>query len=170
MSETSLVPRYDWFQNGEHVCITLYVKAVDPEQSKITIETDKITAVLFSAEACRIYEKTWHLAHCISVDQSNVTYSVSKVEIKLIKENNGLIKKKEKGSNLDLSNDSDEEAVQEGDVLTFFRQIYQNADEDTRRAMMKSFVESKGKVLSTDWKKVSTEPVRYEEERSANKT
>nr|KJB18798.1 hypothetical protein B456_003G069500 [Gossypium raimondii] len=41
----------------------------------------------------------------------------------------------------------------------FSRDIYQDADEDTRRAMQKSFVESNGTVLSTNWKEVGAKKV-----------
>ncbi|GMJ06495.1 ENHANCED DOWNY MILDEW 1, ENHANCER OF TIR1-1 AUXIN RESISTANCE 3 [Hibiscus trionum] len=41
----------------------------------------------------------------------------------------------------------------------FFREIYQDADEDARRAMQKSFVESNGTVLSTNWKEVGVKKV-----------
>ncbi|KAK1326144.1 hypothetical protein QJS10_CPA01g02268 [Acorus calamus] len=40
-----------------------------------------------------------------------------------------------------------------------FRGIYQDADEDTRRAMLKSFIESNGTVLSTNWKEVGAKKV-----------
>ncbi|KAA8915832.1 hypothetical protein TRICI_002042 [Trichomonascus ciferrii] len=36
----------------------------------------------------------------------------------------------------------------------FFEKLYANADEDTRRAMMKSYIESNGTSLSTDWDSV----------------
>ncbi|KAI1176072.1 oxidosqualene:lanosterol cyclase [Nemania sp. FL0916] len=50
-----------------------------------------------------------------------------------------------------IDDGDDEEASKEGDVNNFFQQIYKDSDEDTKRAMMKSFIESNGTALSTSW-------------------
>ncbi len=56
------------------------------------------------------------------------------------------------GENDDVSIDDDDD---EGDqVHGFFKKIYANADPDTRRAMMKSYQESNGTALSTNWAEV----------------
>ncbi|KAK4601469.1 hypothetical protein RGQ29_010861 [Quercus rubra] len=44
-------------------------------------------------------------------------------------------------------------------VNRMFQDIYLNADEDMRRAMSKSFMESNGTVLSTDWTDVGSKKV-----------
>lgn len=41
----------------------------------------------------------------------------------------------------------------------FFQKIFGDADEDTKRAMMKSYSESGGTTLSTNWDEVKKAPV-----------
>ncbi|KAH0293896.1 SGS-domain-containing protein [Aureobasidium namibiae CBS 147.97] len=49
----------------------------------------------------------------------------------------------------------DEEDDEGGDPVNgFFKKLYAGADADTRRAMMKSFSESNGTALSTNWEEV----------------
>jgi ABC-type transporter MlaC component len=52
--------------------------------------------------------------------------------------------------------DSDEE---ESDVNSFFKKLYKNATPEQQRAMMKSFTESSGTSLSTDWNDVKSRTV-----------
>ncbi|KAI1760198.1 SGS-domain-containing protein [Hypoxylon sp. FL1150] len=53
--------------------------------------------------------------------------------------------------NWDKLEDPDEENAEEGDVNSFFQKLYQGADENAKRAMMKSYIESNGTSLSTNW-------------------
>lgn len=47
-----------------------------------------------------------------------------------------------------------------GDAVdSFFKKLYAGSDPDTRRAMMKSFYESQGTALSTNWEEVGKQKV-----------
>ncbi len=46
------------------------------------------------------------------------------------------------------------------DVNGFFKELYANSTPDQQRAMMKSFTESNGTALSTDWNDVKTHTVK----------
>lgn len=59
-------------------------------------------------------------------------------------------------SKVDLSDEEDENS---GSADAFFKKLYANADPDTKRAMMKSYMESNGTALNTNWEDVSKAPV-----------
>lgn len=61
-----------------------------------------------------------------------------------------LFEKPAEGAKKDM--DSDDEG---DDINKFFKQLYKNADPDVRRAMVKSYQESNGTALSTNWAEVS---------------
>lgn len=69
--------------------------------------------------------------------------------------------KKKEGGKDDAGDESDgaesvDSDIGGGDpVDSFFKKLYANADPDTRRAMVKSYVESQGTSLSTNWGEVS---------------
>lgn len=61
---------------------------------------------------------------------------------------------KSKWDSFDPDADDGETKKAEPDINDFFKRIYANANEDTKRAMLKSYQESGGTTLSTDWSKV----------------
>jgi suppressor of G2 allele of SKP1 len=55
--------------------------------------------------------------------------------------------------------EDDGDEAQQGDVNYFFKKLYAGADPDAQRAMMKSFTESNGTSLSTNWADVKDRTV-----------
>lgn len=53
-----------------------------------------------------------------------------------------------------IAQDDDEEE-NNADVDSFFKKLYQNSTPEQQRAMMKSYTESNGTALSTDWSSVA---------------
>jgi len=58
-----------------------------------------------------------------------------------------------------VGDDQDEEATEPDD---FFKKLYQDADPNTKRAMMKSYQESGGTALSMDWSDVSSKTFKVD--------
>ncbi|AFN83050.1 skp1 G2 allele suppressor-like protein [Encephalitozoon romaleae SJ-2008] len=65
------------------------------------------------------------------------------------------------GSKETTENDSEDE--ENTSVMDLLRKIYQRSGEDVRRAMEKSFYESEGTVLSTDWDQVKSKKITRED-------
>ncbi|KAJ2901514.1 hypothetical protein MKZ38_001742 [Zalerion maritima] len=58
--------------------------------------------------------------------------------------------------------DDDDDEVEKSNPDAFFKMLYQNSSPDQQKAMMKSFTESNGTALSTDWNDVSKRTVPTE--------
>jgi len=55
--------------------------------------------------------------------------------------------------------EEEEKKAGDGDVNDLFKQIYANSSEEVRKAMNKSYSESGGTCLSTNWEEVSKKKV-----------
>lgn len=153
--------REDWYQNTDSVTVTIYAKNVKDE----TVEFSS-NAVAVSFPSAGNSEYSYNLDPlCGEIDPEASKYKVygTKVEITLVKKEPGKWASLEgnaapstealaypssakKAVNWSNFNVKDEEEPEE-----FFSKLYKDVDDDTRRAMMKSYVESNGTVLTTNW-------------------
>ncbi|KAG7661670.1 SGT1 [[Candida] subhashii] len=166
--------REDWYQSNDEVIITIYAKGVKEEKLKVDFEK---RAVSISFPSGSNSEYNYHLDPLfdeIDPEQSKYKIFSTKLEIQLKK------KEAKKWSSLEAEleeignkQDQDESTpeypssskkkvnwnkfkVDDDDnepssTNSFFEKIFKDVDEDSRRAMMKSYVQSNGTVLTTNW-------------------
>lgn len=128
------------------------------------------------------YELNLNLSHEINPERSSFKVMTTKIEIKLCKVSAGkwsvLEKKSDEASEKEkpptyptsslakhdwnklekeLEKEADKDA--DSDVNGLFRKIFRDGDANLQRAMMKSFQESNGTVLSTNWDDVKKKTV-----------
>lgn len=126
-----------------------------PDKCRFEVLSTKVEIRLVKTEAIN-WPSLEYSKEVVAVTHANVSpvlkkpsYPSSRPRTKDWDKLEALVKKEEKEEKLD------------GDaaVNKLFGDIYKSADEDMRRAMMKSFVESNGTVLSTNWQDVGSKKV-----------
>lgn len=188
-------PRMDWYQSGDVVSVDLFVKNVDKAASVVEIGEKRIFARLVR-EGMEDYTLDRELFDSIIPGESRWSASKYKVEIKLKKTSSSQWKELSAASNTNaptsglestaavpkptvapaagknwdaIVEDELKDAKDDDGPMSLFKSIYAGADEDTQRAMMKSYQESGGKVLSTDWKDVGSRKVEWNEDKDKEK-
>jgi len=182
---------HDWYQTETHVVIEVRAKKLREEQVEVDFSSTALNVSIqfpecVSSDASN-YQLNLNLSNRIMPEQSSYKLLSTKVEVKL-KKNEGIrwnalegapsiptadvsvqkppsYKTRKGGKEWDkidsfLENELEYLKVNQdaGDV---FSMIYKDADENTKKAMNKSFQESGGTVLSTNWDEISkkkTEP------------
>ncbi|KAK0045984.1 suppressor of G2 allele of SKP1 [Biomphalaria pfeifferi] len=177
--------KYDWYQTHTHVVITVLLKNITKENLTVESENRKLKVVI--KEPAATLELL--LAHQIDPHQTSFKILSTKIEIKLKKCEGILWSKLEgqpdsedrispvaegvpayPSSSLShrdwdkiaqqvTEEEKDEKLEGDAALNQFFQKIYADASDETKRAMMKSFTESGGTVLSTNWSEVGSKKV-----------
>ncbi|GAX25318.1 suppressor of G2 allele of SKP1 [Fistulifera solaris] len=189
-------PRYQYYQSDKFMTISILEPNLNSEHVKVDFERQRLYVTIvkagkeFQLIAGPLYDE-------IDPSESKIQYKPEKVLLKLRKVNEyewkelmGNESKKGTASTTksatqpkvrpyaspkdwgtiekSIQAEEEKETPQGDDAMNkLFQQIYANADEDTRRAMIKSYQTSGGTVLSTNWDEVSKKD--YEKERTAPK-
>jgi len=162
--------RHDWYQSETKVVITVLLKNAAEKNYAVEISPNRVH---MTADG---YELDLKLLHPIVVERSSHKAFSTKVEITLAKETgirwDNLEEKavvaaappKPKAKNWDQLVSEEEkidekEAKGEAALNNLFKKIYSTSSPEVQKAMNKSFSESGGTVLSTNWNEVGKEKV-----------
>jgi len=173
----------EWYQSSTHVFVTLFAKNVEKDSCKVEFKDQELAISFpFPGSTDEEYSADLELFDAVVPAECRCEVSKVKVELSLAKRNAGLqwrdlersedtaagpdqpaypTSSKQKRDWSQIDRDIDAELKQEkpgGDeaLNKLFKEIYDRADDETRRAMNKSFQTSGGTVLSTNWGEVAS--------------
>ncbi|BES98898.1 Suppressor of G2 allele of [Nesidiocoris tenuis] len=164
-------PKFDWYQSESQIVLTLFVKKVKPEpESSVIFGESQIVAKLTAEPGLRI-EKTFKLEKQVKPRGCSYKIFPSKVEIKLAKFDGShwprleavpeveKAQSKSQPRNWDRVVNELDDKTDESDLAQLFQKIYEEGSDEVKKAMNKSFVESGGTELNTNWGAVGHDKV-----------
>lgn len=163
--------KYDWYQREEDIIITLFVKIINKENVNIKFTDDSVSISLTDDKNAI---KNLHLVlhDCIRSPECSYKIHTTKVEIRLKKLKNILwsnLEKKKLDCNVKQQINWDKIVNSETagdetntDISKFFQKIYSDGSDEVKKAMIKSFYESRGTVLTTNWNEASSQEVNIQ--------
>ncbi|KAJ2822938.1 Cochaperone protein [Coemansia furcata] len=176
--------RHEWYQNDEFVILEVFIKRVQKDAAVVEFSEQGVSLSVKMPTGADNNHDFEPLMHAIVPKESTYEILSTKIEIRMKKASVGLkwdcleqseaqrlakaagkasLSSSRQGVSWDViaANAEKETKLKPGEqsVNQLFQSIYKDADEETRRAMRKSYVESNGTALSTDWKTVSKGPV-----------
>lgn len=169
----------DFYQTPTHVTISIFVK--NQSRKNITVEFEKKSLdVNIKIDTNRYYNLYLDLFGEIMPSESKIEILTTKVDIKMKKLLSGMwnsleappeglekepVKRPKYPSssknpvNPDEINVEDDKKTGDAALMDFFQKIFANSNEEQQRAMNKSFWESGGTSLNTNWKDVANKTI-----------
>ncbi|WFD19263.1 hypothetical protein MCAP1_001486 [Malassezia caprae] len=162
MATASPLPRHDCYQTTDKVVVSVYVKNQAADQVQVALQGSELVV--------RAPDATCAVALPAPVrDVCDVRVVPTKIEVTLTKGTsaaapppNTAPRRASKWDHLDVDEDAPPTGSGDAELQAFFQKLYADADPDTRRAMVKSFQESGGTALSTNWDEVGRKTMQVQ--------
>ncbi|KAJ3303013.1 Leukotriene A-4 hydrolase [Kappamyces sp. JEL0829] len=181
-------PRHEWYQSDSHVMISVFAKQVKDVQVELVdrsctltlslganrefqvefdplwddVEGPATTQVLSTKVEVKLAKKRmglrWNDLLGSAASQEPATLMTVPANAGAAHEYPSSSKKKKNWNQLDKSVEEDKVEGEQA-LNKLFKDIFANGSEETKRAMMKSFTESNGTALSTNWDEVGKKRV-----------
>ncbi|KAG0294202.1 Suppressor of G2 allele of SKP1 [Dissophora globulifera] len=176
--------RHEWYQNDAYVTISVFIKNAKKDAVEINFTDNALSVSVKMPTGSDYSLELDPLSHAVVPSESKYEVLSTKIEIQLKKERFALkwgalegddtnatsmatiaagatsayptsSRKAKNWDALEKEAEKEEEKADGDKALNqLFAQIYKDADDNTKRAMMKSFTESNGTCLSTNWDEV----------------
>ena len=172
--------RNNWYQTEKSVVISLIVKNKKEKDTNFKFTNNSMFIEVADENLTREFE----FFDEIETNNTKINFFSSKIEVCLQKKNEiqwttleknkqeeintfdpkkyvSVTKKKDWNELNNVFKEEDEKEIPKGDqaMNSLFQKIYAQGSDETKRAMMKSYVESKGTVLSTNWNEVGSKKI-----------
>ncbi|CAG8567113.1 24603_t:CDS:2 [Dentiscutata erythropus] len=175
--------RHEWYQNENFVVISIFIKNVKKETVDVYFADRSVSVTVKLPTGSDYSLEIDPLAHEILPKECKYEVLSTKIEVKLKKDKAGIkwgvlegedtlagsistsdgkltypssARNAKNWDKLEKEISKDQEKPEgEAALNSLFQQLYKDADDDTKRAMLKSYTESSGTCLSTNWSEVS---------------
>jgi len=135
---------YEWSQTLDQITIIFLDEELNANNTKIELENNKI----------KINDFIIQLYHSINPENHSIDFDSTQIILKVYKKDqkmwNRLCIPQLKKTFAEWPNVK----VENNDEPDFFKKLYQDADDETKRAINKSMAESGGTVLNMNWDQV----------------
>eukprot|EP00056_Hartaetosiga_gracilis_P007054 m.103676 g.103676 ORF g.103676 m.103676 type:complete len:193 (-) comp12620_c2_seq1:1538-2116(-) len=171
--------KHNWYQTDDEVVLSIALKKLTKDDVMVEFK-DRSFAVTANMPDNSVVTFSRQLYSDIEPEKCTFRVPSMKVELKMAKKtrckwesleeqekeeqkHNKIQKSPDDWEKLsrDVEAQEKEEPGPQGEqaMQKLLQQVFKDADEDTQRAMMKSYLESNGTVLSTNWKEVGEKKV-----------
>lgn len=174
--------RKEWYQTSDTIVISLFTNRLPESASSIHTKLNNVNntldlswdlprdnsefqysinllnPIINNSIKFKIFTKKLEIS-MEKFDKGKIWKTLENTNEQVLQNNDVKTKKQKDWSKINFDEFGDDLEENSGSADAFFQKLYANADPDAKRAMMKSFIESNGTTLNTNWEDVKNKKI-----------